>query len=129
MDILLKILLFIWELPQNLVGLVIYIIEKRKGEYSYKYRDNRTVTYWHLTSGISLGSFIFVNKWATNETIKHEFGHTKQSKMLGWLYLLVIGLPSLIWAGCFEKYRQKHNISYYSFYTERWADDLGEVVR
>ena len=59
----------------------------------------------------------------------HEFGHTLQSQKLGWLYLFIIGIPSIIWAGCFEGYRKKHNISYYTFYTEQWADRLGGVKR
>ena len=54
----------------------------------------------------------------------HEYGHSIQSKILGPLYLLVIGLPSIIWAGLFEKYRNKHKISYYSFFTEKWANKL-----
>ena len=44
--------------------------------------------------------YIFLSKkaWHKDHTIKHEYGHTIQSKWLGWLYLLVIGLPSIIWA-------------------------------
>ena len=61
------------------------------------------------------------------ETTKHEYGHYQQSLRLGWLWIFVIGIPSLIWAGCFQKYRRKNKISYYSFYTEKWANKLGGV--
>lgn len=78
---------------------------------------------------VSLGMFIFVTNIKHEETIMHEYGHTRQSMLLGPLYLLVIGLPSFIWAGCFDNYRSKHNKSYYDFYTESWADKLGGVER
>ena len=68
------------------------------------------------------------SKWH-HDYLMHEYGHTIQSQKLGPVYLLVIGLPSLIWAGCFEKYRIKHKKSYYGFYTEKWADKLGGISR
>jgi hypothetical protein len=80
---------------------------------------------------ISLGSYIFLcpAHW-NNETVKrHELGHTKQSLYLGWLYPLVVGVPSLIWAGCFDWYRKKYRVSYYDFYTEKWADKLAKIER
>ena len=86
---------------------------------------------------MSLGSHIFLpnarffyydpekaTEWQQNY-IKHEYGHSVQSAYLGPLYLFVIGIPSLIWAGCFDSWREKHNKSYYWFYTESWADKLG----
>lgn len=74
-----------------------------------------------------MGNKIFLceGHWGDEFTLKHEYGHYKQNLMLGWLTLLVINLPSFIWAACFNKYRAKHNISYYSFYTESWANKLG----
>jgi hypothetical protein len=86
---------------------------------------------------MSLGSHIFLpragflyydpekeTEWQQNY-IKHEYGHSVQSAYLGPLYLFVIGIPSLIWAGFFDNWREKHNKSYYWFYTESWADKLG----
>jgi hypothetical protein len=61
--------------------------------------------------------------------IKHEYGHTKQSHMLGPFYLIVIGAPSFFWAWLGDKYRQKHDVSYYDFYTESWANKLGEAYQ
>lgn len=114
----------IWELPQNLAGLFV----KRFFKTSFKCKFKDALIYnWNLRSGISLGRYIFVHEDAPMETIKHEYGHTIQSKYLGWLYLVVIGLPSIIWCGCFKGYRKKHNISYYDFFTERWANHLGGV--
>lgn len=64
--------------------------------------------------GISLGPVITgtsgFNHWS------HEFGHTWQSRVLGPLYLFIIGIPSIISAG--TNTPSGHS----SFYTERWAD-------
>lgn len=50
--------------------------------------------------------------------------------MLGPLYLLVIGLPSLIWAGlpAFERFRVRKGYSYYRLFPERWANLLARRV-
>ena len=58
----------------------------------------------------------------------HEYGHTIQSLMLGPLYLVVIGLPSALWLNTpsFARKRRREHASYYAFYTERWANRLGE---
>lgn len=77
--------------------------------------------------------FIFISERAMNGnerdfTLMHEYGHTIQSIILGPLFLPVIGLPSLLWAWLpvFRKYRERWSVSYYSLYTERWANFLGE---
>ena len=116
----------IWELPQNIVGWAVWKVTKPK--YMYGYND-ANVFAWNRRDGLSLGKYIFVPADADNNYVKHEYGHTVQSRYLGWFYLLGIGLPSIIWAGCFKSYRKKHNVDYYSFYTERWADKLGGVSR
>ena len=116
----------LWELPQNLVGYIVLKVSKSKYRISYK---ESNVYSWKLRSGVSLGKYIFVNPNDSLTTVRHEYGHTIQSKYLGWLYIPIILLPSMIWAGCFESYRKKRKVSYYSFYTEKWADKLGGVKR
>lgn len=123
-----KIIQWTWCLPQNLLGLFVFLITKSRGAKNEKYKD-AFVTHWKHSSGLSLGQFIFVPETISHKTIQHEYGHTIQSNFLGPLFLIVIGLPSIIWAGCFDRYRRKHNISYYQFYTEKWADALGGVKR
>ena len=124
-----------WELPQNILGAIIKAIFK--AEFYTKYKD-ANVYCWNIYGGMSLGKYIFVPHYYKHtppenmhysilRTIKHEYGHTIQSKYLGWFYLLVIGLPSLIWANCFEKYRTRTKTSYYDFYTESSANYLGGV--
>lgn len=120
-----------WELPQNTVGAIVKKVTKAVPYTTYK---DANVYSWGINGGLSLGKYIFVPYKIAPPTnsrvqryIKHEYGHTVQSKYLGWFYLPVIAVPSLIWAGCFEQYRQKNNVSYYSFYTEKWANKLGGV--
>lgn len=119
----------VWEFPQNAVGFIVKRITKATEYTTYK---DATVYHWNINGGLSLGKYIFITRKfgeQTEEVIKHEYGHTIQSKYLGWLYLLVIALPSLIWAGCFDWYRIKTGKSYYDFYTESWANKLGGVER
>lgn len=115
-----------WQLPQNIVGYA--ILKVIKPRYRCHYKD-ATIYTWTRDDGVSLGKYIFVPAWANASYIKHEYGHTVQSCYLGWFYLAVIGLPSILWAGLGRNYRKKHNVSYYSFYTEKWADKLGGVER
>lgn len=58
----------------------------------------------------------------------HEYGHTIQSLILGPLYLIVIGIPSTMWAFLFEKKRKDEQIPYGAFFTEKWANRLRERV-
>lgn len=134
-----------WELPQNTLGAIIKKVCNAQPLRYYTNYKGVNIYSWNIPGGISLGKYIFVPfnydgigyysgdahypiAYVDN-FIKHEYGHTVQSKYLGWFYLLVIGLPSLIWANCFNGYRQKNNVSYYDFYTEKWADKLGGVER
>lgn len=119
--------LWLWQLPQNLLGLLLVAILRPEDAYDY---HGSKVYYSHrMRGGISLGRYIVIRSYQLNDgakTERHELGHSMQSRMLGWLYLFVIGIPSILWAAWWHEGR---NRSYYSFYTERWADRLGGVER
>ena len=123
-----SMLLYLWQLPQNLVGLLWFAIVDifHSGVVYFKNIDDVYVFKTQLKLGsVSLGKYIFTTQDASEITIEHEYGHCKQSKYLGWLYLPIIGLPSIIWA-CIYKYTNK---SYYWFYTEKSADKLSNIKR
>lgn len=121
-----EILMYILQLPQNLLGLLLRAIYK--GDDSvYEGAIVRRST--KMLGGISLGKYIIVSQWSRKETVMHEWGHCRQSVYLGWLYLLVIGLPSLVWAGLYGTLIPATKNGYYRFYTEKWADRLGGVTR
>lgn len=131
---------FIWQLPQNICGAALWLVVRFfLGGVSRSYTlDGGVRCYYVLRfrGGVSLGRFIFLHDYPMHLAVgarqrtaeKHEFGHTKQSLYLGWLYLLVIGLPSIIHAA-FYKYDPADRNGYYRFYTEKWADKLGGVER
>lgn len=123
-----KFLFAIWELPQKIAAIVVKKVTKASkiGEY-----NEVKIYHWKWSSGLSLSNSIFVpfkqfdeTEWQVNY-VRHEYGHTIQSLIFGPIYLLVIGTPSFLWAWLGKNYRSKNNISYYSFYTEKWADYLG----
>ena len=123
LEVLKFIGLFLWQLPQNIVALCMMpflgkleVIDYRNYCYSFKTEK--------MMGGISLGSFVYISEFSSDceETIAHEQdGHVKQSHMLGWLYLIVIGIPSITWAWTFRALGFKN---YYWFYTEAWANKL-----
>ena len=121
-----KALRFIHELPQSLLGLLLRQIYKGNDT---KYEDVVLRRSLKMQGGISLGRYIIVSQFASKETVKHEYGHCLQSRRLGWLYLLVIGLPSIVWAGMYGTVVKRTRNGYYRCYTERWADRLGGVKR
>lgn len=121
---LLRIIQWIWQLPQNLLGLLFIVV--LRPEYSTKFGSATAYFATRMRDGISLGQYIFIQAGrGTPNYLCHEYGHTRQSLYLGPLYLLVIGLPSLIHAALYRP--EKGN--YYDFYTEKWADRLGGVNR
>ena len=122
------LILYLWQLPQNLVGLLLVSIYAP--EVSFPWRDVRLFYSKRMRGGISLGRYIIVSDYfqEIGKQEKHEYGHCRQSMMLGPLYLPVVGLPSLLWAAFYRPKATDPN-GYFRFYTEKWADRLGGVRR
>lgn len=135
--IIFELLHWTWCLPQTLLGLLLfivykYLIDKEAIRIKSKNRTILTLSK-KFPGGVSLGKYMFAIDYNIRDSrqeriIKHEYGHVLQSLALGPLYLIIIGIPSISWAGLrraglFKKY------SYYSFYPEVWADKLGKVKR
>ncbi len=118
-----------WGLLQTALGAVMFLIFVGKPHFLH---HGAVVTRWHAKGSASLGMFVFLSDRhsgkAEERVLAHEFGHTLQSLILGPLYLAVIALPSLVWAGfpALRKMRGRRGISYYRMYTERWANYLEE---
>ena len=123
------VLLQVWQLPQNLLGLLAGCFLKGKRRltgFPGIPQAIRIVAARNMWGGISLGNFVYLRPPAYERMVRHEYGHCLQSRLLGPFYLFVIGLPSLLWALWWHPGR---SVSYYTFYTERWADSLGGVER
>lgn len=124
---ILWILVFVWTLPQTLLGM--YLV---KGFHAEKYIQKgftHFMTSPRMRGGISLGMIVLIQcineagSYVRLDIMRHEYGHVIQSLILGPLYLIVIGLPSLLWAAFICDWTDK---DYYWFYTERWANKLGD---
>lgn len=132
-----KIFLYLWQFPQEIIGYFLVLKGKRTyinvsipGEQS-KYRLVGIYTVPKIFySAISLGDYIiFDGRIEISETdVLHEYGHQLQSRMLGPLYLLIVGIPSLI-GNIYSRIKKKDNKWYYSRFPENWADKLGGVNR
>lgn len=126
-----KFLMYLWQLPQNILGLLVIIFSKGKYEYSIEGKDIYSTNH---SFGVSLGKYIITDNFGWGDTAKHEYGHCLQSEKLGWLYLLVIGLPSAL-GNLYDriahrKWSYKSRIIwYYAQPWEAWADKLGGVTR
>ena len=128
-------LLYIWQLPQNIAGLIMRIFTPGDRNVVKDYRgDVNVYVSSKMSGGISLGKYIILSSLYSDinwckDTWDHEYGHTRQSRILGPLYLFVIGIPSIIWAGLYGNVIPYTKNGYYKFYTEKWADKLGGVDR
>ena len=134
-----KFLLYLWQLPQNLLGLLLIAIYKPEIKLTAS-NGNHVYFSKKMRGGISLGQYSIINRRYYKDNheksldtcvVKHEaLGHGTQSRWLGPFYLLVIGLPSLLWAWIYPcKMFPYSKNGYYRFYTENWAERLGKVKR
>jgi hypothetical protein len=121
LKIFLFALTFIWQLPQSLIGLAMLIYFKIFGYVKLISFRHMCLAYEAecMSGGISLGNFAFLspNLAKKEAAIAHEqLGHTWDSHLMGPLYLLIVGLPSLLNAA--------FDITecYYSWFPEVWAN-------
>lgn len=141
-----KLLYFViqitWGSIQSLLGFIVFIFNINKKHLFY---HGAIITYWPFSSSVSLGLFIFIteepyfyeklkNDYSKDELasrlLVHEYGHTIQSLILGPMYLIIMGIPSTIWVFLpnLHKKRKEEKISYFTFFTEKWANKLGEQL-
>ena len=134
-----NVILYLWQLPQHLLALIIMLIHKKEIKYSTDY-DNIPIyiipSWDSWSAGVSLGNYIFLAPTHCSiTTVRHEHGHQIQSKMLGFLYLIIVGFTSAVcnnlWDRMFHKKwtNKERNMWYYNRFPEKWADKLGKVNR
>lgn len=119
--------LFLWQFPQNLLGFILKSLLKAEKEID-EFSGIEYYVVKKFSFGVSLGKYIIFgvkHRNPSRTTILHEHGHQIQSVMLGWLYLIVIGIPSAI----HNLISRKIKCDYYKFWTEKWADKLANVKR
>lgn len=112
---------FSWGAPQSVLGLLAGTVLTLLGadvspQWGLGAKVEMPAYMGNSGRGMSLGPTVLAGHGFSHYS--HEFGHTWQSRLLGPLYLLIIGIPSLISAASNP---DKHG----SFYTETWADAWG----
>ena len=137
MKVFIRILREIWQLPQHIIAYMIMVVNHKSIKQMVNKDGIRYYLVKHLSNcGISLGNYIFLDADGNydNIIVRHEYGHQIQSLIFGPLYLIVIGLPSII-GNIINRIKYKYFRKYYDpdFYYkqpwEAWADKLGKVVR
>ena len=124
-----NLILFIWQLPQHIVALIYfgYLVMMCKDLGVDSRYKQATVIPCIMRGAVTLGNYVFVGLNSEyRKTVKHELGHTIQSKILGPLYLIVIGIPSITYCGLRRLFPSLRKKNYYNFYTEKWANNLSE---
>lgn len=129
MNYIRNLILFIWQLPQHLlailyIGYLVMMCKDLGVDSRYK---QAIVIPCVMRGAVTLGCYVFVGLNSEyRKTVKHELGHTIQSKILGPLYLIVIGIPSITYCGLRRIFPSLRKENYYDFYTEKWANNLSE---
>lgn len=130
--------LFVWELPQNVLGLSLLGVEALTRSIVDVRFERERVMIESKGQAISLGLFVFwcrtSNRWhdLDERNRDHEYGHSIQSRRLGPLYLPLVGVPSTaraLYALAYREITGRKWSRYYAGYPERWADQLGGVRR
>ena len=119
---------WLWQLPQHLLALVLIALYRKRATVE---AVNGVAVYWILGGGfgVSLGQYIFLDaRRKKSKSLPHELGHSRQSLILGPLYLIVVGLPSIT-MNILSRLRVLRADRYYLRWPESWADRLGGVTR
>lgn len=143
MKYLKAVIAYLWQIPQIFVGLILL------GLLKLIYRQKVLIYKLHLQKpwdwctcylvrsplpiGVSFGPLIFGDKEYLSLQMNHELGHSMQSLMLGWFYLVIVGIPSvtmnIISAVLYLNGKEDFAKNYYNRWPESWADTLGNVKR
>lgn len=127
----------LWEAPQTFLGVLNLGLELgRRGVARVDRQDGRVFVELRGSRAISLGHFVF---WSTidapivrvnPDNRRHEYGHALQSRLLGPLYLPVVGVPSAMrvaYAAAQYLVTKRPWAGYYDGFPENWADRLGGI--
>jgi len=108
-----------WTLPQCFIGYLLATYYWITGQL-VNVEDYKRAQVFYVKkfvngyNGISLGFFIIYLTTATN--VRHEYGHYKQSLILGWFYIPIVLINYII----------QFNTPHKDRWIERWAERIGE---
>jgi len=136
-NIFIELVYWTWCFPQTLVGFLYFTNSKKNHVKVEKYKLSIVTTLnREHTGGFCWGKYIFIDKNPDKHVIKHEYGHTLQSFILGPLYIPIVWIKSrLLYLKTMKIYHHhpkefpKAKEEYYKSFPENWADTLGNVKR
>ena len=122
---------FTWELPNVLAGNIVAHFRNNISDVNVEYyrgatlvnqNDPSSYEEWGLTMGSYVQSKNMIADPELDSMFAHEYGHTLQSRVLGPLYLPLVGPPSFI--GCFLGGVTSSNHNHDDEWYEVWANQL-----
>jgi hypothetical protein len=117
-------LMMVWQLPQIIFSFFVILLNDVT---KIDFRDQSWIIYIKRHTAFSCGPFVFVNEnMSSEDLLKHELGHSVQSRMLGPLYLFTVGMVSWTNKKLIEWGLMPYG-NYFSRWPENWADRLGGV--
>lgn len=116
-------------LPQNVLGTLFYGLLQLTGNVVVTADMNETkIIVTSVPIGVSLGRYIFIHEtMQTENTVRHEYGHTIQGYRHGPFYLLFEGLGSLVQA-TISLFSPSFAEGYFDRWPENEANELGGVT-
>lgn len=122
---MIRALLLLWQLPQLLLGLLVALVLRARRAADGIWRCAAPI-------GVSFGPVIILwselHLFEYDKAACHERGHSRQSELLGPLYLIMVGIPSLT-MNVLTQLGILRASNYYKRWPESWADQLGGVKR
>jgi len=131
-------LLALWELPQTTLGALLLVACQAAGRVVGLERARGRLFIETRGLGVSLGWFVFWSRRfapgfaSAARNRDHEYGHSLQSRALGPLYLLLVGVPSVsrvVYSVLHYRLTGQSWTGYYDGWPEDHADRLGGVRR
>lgn len=129
-SIIFFILSITWGIVMSLPGAVLATVYLAKGATFFSYGNCFFFEHKAGWGNFSLGAFCFVEKGASERTLKHEHGHAVQNCIYGPLMIPLVSLPSMIRYHYREYQRKKGNVNlppYDSVWFEGQATKWGTV--
>jgi len=126
-----NIILWLWQLPQHLLGLLLILVTRAKYTHTIKHGGISVWVYrvGDVRWGISLGRYVILGSGYSEVTEYHELGHSWYSRAMGPLYLPVVGFLSAVVANLIgSRILGRGYVWYYTRWVEAAADRRGGVV-
>jgi len=116
-------------LPQNILGTLYYGLLQLTGNVIDTADMNETkIIVTSTPFGASLGKYIFIHEsMQTENTVRHEYGHTMQGYKRGPFYLPFEGLVSFVQA-TISLFSPSFAEGYFDRWPENEANELGGVT-